>query len=176
MRRDDWRLLLTYLPSLIIAAALLGVLVWRFWPAPEKVSGEELYRAHFVPYPNVVAPINPEVPAGARSLRERAYQAYESYDYGQADILLGKLPASDTTQFYRGMIAMIKDRFAQARSLLAPLAKEEGVAFHEAAEWYEVLLLLREEDLEKARKQLHMIASEPSHPFRERALRLLDDI
>jgi len=176
MRRDDWRLLLTYLPSLIIAAALLGVLIWRLWPAPERISGEELYQAHFVPYPNVVAPIDRDVPAQERSLREHAYQAYESYDYGQADILLAKLPASDTTQFYRGMIAMIKDRFAQARSFLSPLAEEEGEAFHEAGEWYEALLLLREEKLNAARRRLEMIASEPSHPFLERAQRLLDDM
>lgn len=176
MQRDNRRLLLTYLPSLIIAAALLGVLIWRLWPAPEKVSGAELYRMHFVPYPNVVAPINLDKPAKERSLRERAYQAYESYDYGQADILLGKLPTSDTTRFYRGMIAIIKDRFAQARSLLTPLAEEEGVAFHEAAEWYKALLLLQEEDLEGAGKQLHAIAGEPAHPFRERAQRLLNDM
>lgn len=176
MRRDDWRLLLTYLPSLIIAAALLGVLIWRLWPAPDEVSGEELYRTHFVPYPNVVAPINPDEPAKDRSMRERAYQAYESFDYGQADILLGKLPASDTTRFYRGMIAMIKDRYDQARSLLEPLAAEEGAAFHEAAEWYGALLLLRRENLEEAERQLQRIAAEPSHPFLERAQRLLDEM
>ena len=111
---------------------------------------------------------------------QNALSYYSEEDYAGAitklTALRSDLPANDTLTYYLGASYLYTGQTGAAAPLLREMANEAGSSFSQRAQWLEVLLALRNDDLETAADLAQPIASSPQHPFSGEAQRLLVDL
>jgi len=166
-RSNFWRWSLI---AIAVVATLL--LLWLFF-RPSPKSPEEIFAEHFMPYPNIVAPI--EKSEGQVSERTLAFEAYELTAYPQAEVQFAQLEQTLTVQFYRGVTALAQEQPAKAITFLQPVSETEN-RFQQAAAWYLALAHLLQNELEIATNLLENIQNTSDHPFQQRAANLLQEL
>ncbi len=153
----------------VVVALLLVWLLLR----PDPKSPAQIFAEHFMPYPNIVAPI--EKSAERASEETLAYEAYELAAYPQAEVQFAQLEQTRTVQFYRGITALAQEQPAKAIQLLQQVAVTNN-RFRQAAEWYLALAHLLQREETEAVTLLQKIESQNEHPFHQRAVELLEDL
>lgn len=136
-----------------IAAVLLPLIAAALWLIlGQSPDYQQLAANNTFPYPNVAAPIvrGPEAPA-AQSLRE-ALADYEAGRYEAANTGLMALPATDTTAFYRAVIAANQEDWATADQQLA--AVPNSSTFNVAADYFRALSALQAGKSDEAKAML----------------------
>lgn len=134
-------------------------------------SPENLYAEYFVPYRNIVEPV--ERGGEANNLEAKAFQAYENGRYYKAINLFNSLENSEKNyiKFYKAISLMQVNKTDQAIELLLPLStlKKEGkYGCSEKANWYLALAYLKKGNIDKARSQLMMIEKNPEMTFKKK--------
>ncbi|MFS4417294.1 hypothetical protein [Maribacter sp. 2307ULW6-5] len=160
-------------PWLVAAsvAALVGLGAWLLWFTEPDLNAEQLYAANFVPYENVVHPI--ERGNEMVALKDRAFTAYEDGDYGQALDLFKELQQKQTDsylEFYEAIVLMQLNRHEEAIPLLEKYISTDG-ELKDRAIWYLALSHLKRNELNKSKDQLEILVQQ--NGFKAQAAREL---
>lgn len=154
----------------VILFAILGWLVYSTFgaAAPDKKAV-----ANFEPYPNIFRQYEPRT-EDERDL-ERILYYYDRKDYRTAyDELLPVAPAYPAAPLYLGVSALALEQPGRALEWFAQI--DDNDFYHAPAQWYESLAYLSEGRRAAAQTLLREIGDTPGHPFRDRALRLLEEL
>lgn len=159
--------------SIAASVAMLLAVGWFGYNAFSGMSNQDLYNAHFEPYPNTVYTITRS--DGNQSLERKAFVAYESQDYEGAARLF--LEAGETIahgNFYLAQVLLQLNRNEEAIELLAQSILEDST-FEAEANWYLALAYLKENNTESAKEVLERQVSE--YDFKKaKALELLESL
>jgi hypothetical protein len=166
LRRVRWMALAA---SVIIALGL--------WWVVGNRNEENLYAAHFRPYPNVIAPVTRNVFAGSETLVQKAFLAYENGAYAEADKLFNELFAQSGEYFAL---------FYQAMSKMANGSTEAALTIWQgndwpvtpfdmkmAAGWYTALCLLKLNKPGEALPLLEQIAGNEASQYAKEAKNII---
>ena len=158
--------------------ALMLALWWALRP-PRPGINEQLFMAHYEPYRNLIQPVDRSSPP--TDLMGQGLAAYEQQDFQQAvetftQILENDLDSNKDLFFYRANAYLGLENTSPARQDLTPFLNDSLHRFHAPSLWYYALSFLQEGNLEEARKQLEIIAADPSHYKQEKATALLEEL
>lgn len=135
-------------------------------------SNEVIYQSYFTSCRNTIQPVvrgeNPN------TIEYRAFVAYEAHNYHKAINLFNSVADPDAAyiNFYKGLSYLEVNKSAKAIELLMPISKATNLQgksanFSEKANWYLALAYLKNEDNEKAIKELSYIINQPSGTFKK---------
>lgn len=140
-------------PWLAAASAvfLVGISAWLLFFNDNGFDANQLYESNFMPYENVVHPI--ERGQQLEDLKTQAFAAYEDEDYGHALELFKELQQKQTDtyiDFYKAIILMQLSKPQEAIPLLESYIANEG-ELNDRATWYLALAHLKLEDVDQSK-------------------------
>lgn len=138
-------------------ALLIGLGSWFLFFNVPNLNTAELYAANFVPYDNVIQPI--ERGNQLENLKTKAFEAYENGSYKEALDLFKELHTKQNDSyidFYSAMILMQLDQQEEAIPLLKKYLQKEG-ELKDRALWYLALAHLKLNDIDHCKEQLHLL-------------------
>lgn len=135
-------------------------------------SNEAIYATYFQSCRNTIQPVvrgeNPN------TIEYSAFVAYEAHDYHKAINLFNSVAEPDEAyiNFYKGLSYLEIDKSSKAIELLLPISKATNLQgksanFSEKAKWYLALAYLKNQENEKAIKELSYIVDQPSVTFKK---------
>lgn len=142
-------------PWLVAAsiALLAGLASWFFFNT-NTIDTDKLYASNFVPYENVVSPI--ERGNQIEDLKTRAFAAYENKEYQKALNLFTelRLQGGDAyVDFYKGIVQMELNQHEKAIEILDGYIRNEG-QLSDRATWYLALAYLKIGEISECKIQL----------------------
>ncbi|MEL7532962.1 MAG: hypothetical protein AAFN10_16715 [Bacteroidota bacterium] len=156
-----------------IAASVLFLLVYNFYPFGERQSYQEFAVAYYEPYPMTVSRSG----EGAE-FAQMATQAYQAGDYAGAIPLLEDWQAQnegpDIPTFYLGHSYYQTKAFAMALSEWEQIT--DSSPYYEQTTWFRALAHLQMEQVEAAKEILAYIVDTGYHYQLEEAKALLEEI
>jgi hypothetical protein len=155
-------------------AMLLGVASW-FYFSNGDINTDKLYAANFVPYENVVHPI--ERGNELEDLKSQMFSAYEAQDYDLWFALLAQLETKqkgDYINFYNAIVYMKLENHEKAIPLLKGYINNNG-ELDDRATWYLALSLLKFNEIEESKKALSILIEMESYKKKD-AIKLLEDL
>ena len=160
---------------LSLAAGMALVLSSVWWLNNQTSNPNDLFAAHYEPYPNIIAPIvKSETSATDYDL---AFQRYEQGQYGEALQLLEQLPTTDeAVNFYQGLTLIAQQDWERASAVLIPISENDQHRFSLPAQWYLALTYLQLGVTEKTKSLLTQISTIAKHPFQKKATILLENL
>jgi len=164
--------------SWLVAASiifLLGIGSWLLFYNTPDLNTDQLYAANFVPYENVVHPI--ERGAQLEDLKTRAFTAYENANYGLALELFKELQVQHNDPyivFYEAIVLMQLDNHEEAIPLLEGYIEDNG-QLKDRATWYLALAYLKQNDITESKIQLGKLVEMGSFKVKT-AKALLDEL
>ena len=138
-------------------ALLIGIASWFLFLNSGEINTKELYASHFVPYENVVMPI--ERGEEIKDLKASAFAAYENEEYSNALKLFEKLQTIEKDayiDFYSAMVLMQLNRVEEAIPLLEGYIEKEG-KLKDRATWYLALAYLKINNVGASKKELNKL-------------------
>ncbi len=157
-----------------IAAGILLIIALVFLFTPRDKQYEELFAAHFTPYPNIVSPVQ-----RSEDTTRSAWTLYEQGMYEQAAEYFKMETAGDpgnvSYQFYAGISLLASDKPSQAIDLLQKVEKADTTKFNVQAEWYLGLAYLKSGKINKARSTFKELAA-AGNEYAARANQILDEL
>ncbi|MEM0995397.1 MAG: hypothetical protein AAGI49_20355 [Bacteroidota bacterium] len=160
------------LAASLAVLVIAGIFLWQNL----NRAGQDYFAEYYQAYPNDIAPITKGEAVSLTDLAQ-ALQTYERREYAAALRLFEALPTqSDTTRFYRSMIALELEDPATAIQNLAAIRQNTTSTFQQAAAWYLTLAYLKQGDTENAQAILNTITQNERHLFYSRALELQEQL
>ncbi len=156
-------------------ALLIGLGSWFFLFNKPNYDSNQLYNTHFVPYDNVVHPI--ERGDQLIDLKTKAFTAYENEEYELALELFKELHTEQSDSyidFYTAIVLMQLQNHKEAIPLLKGYIENDG-ALKGRASWYLALSYLITDELAKSKEQLHIVVKNNTYKVEE-ARKLLDTL
>lgn len=149
-------------PWLVAAsiALIIGLASWFLFFNTSELNTDQLYAANFVPYDNVVHPI--ERGNQLEDLKTRAFTAYENEEYVEALQLFKELHVKQNDSyidFYSAMVLMQLQLQEEAIPMLQGYIEKDG-ALKERAMWYLALAHLKMNEITKSKEQLQILAEQ----------------
>lgn len=153
---------ITLRPWLVAASAvfLVGISAWLFFFNDSGFDTNQLYDSNFVPYYNVVHPI--ERGQQLEDLKTKAFAAYEDEDYGHSLELFKELQQKQTDsyiEFYKAIILMQLNKPQEAIPLLESYIASGG-ELKDRATWYLALAHLKLEDVNQSKLILERVVNQ----------------
>ncbi len=160
-----------------IAASLLTVLLLGYLFVPSASSPQELYAAHYQPFPNLINPAQRSTEVEEATVLERAVRAYDEQQYDQAIALFGQADALSAPgyTFYYAASYLGLGQPARAIPLLEQVVQEKTDLFYEPGLWYLALAHLQANNPEAASPYLQTLA-EREGDYTEEARELLEEL
>ncbi len=158
------------------AAALLLVLAVGWWSMNlgGGFDAPQLAMDSFRPYDNIttgtVRGDNDQTAEAA------AFADYDAGNYAAAEEKLAALEATDVNRFYLGQSLLAQNKFAEARSVFIPLARDSDFALTKESQYYVGLAYLGSQDVSDARHALSQIARDLDHPMQKEAKALMAEM
>ncbi len=154
---------------------LLGFGSWLLFFNNPDLNTDQLYAANFVPYENVVHPI--ERGEQLEDLKTRAFTSYENANYSLALELFKELQVQHNDPyiaFYEAIVLMQLNNHQEAIPLLEGYIENDG-QLKDRATWYLALAYLKQNDVTESKTQLEKLVEMGS--FKEEAAEaLLDEL
>jgi len=156
-KKDEAKPKVFYLRPWLAAASiviLVGFGSWFLFFNSNNLNTDALYATHFVPYENVVNPIQRGVEV--ENIKAKAFVAYENGEYEKA---LQLFEQSDTHSknhyitFYEGIILMQLNKHKKAIILLNEYITNNG-KLADRATWYLALSYLKQGDVKACKATL----------------------
>jgi len=146
-------------PWLVAASAvfLIGISAWLFFFTNTSLDSGQLYDVNFVPYENVVHPI--ERGEQLEDLKTKAFTAYEDENYRLALELFKELQqkhADSYIDFYKGIVLMQLNKPEEAIPVLESYIASNG-ELKDRATWYLALAYLKIGDYAKSKIELEKL-------------------
>ncbi|NND32846.1 MAG: hypothetical protein HKN76_09660 [Saprospiraceae bacterium] len=155
------------------AAIVLGTLGVYFY-MNQTTLDERLYYTYYEDFPNIIEPTQRD-----QINSSPAFTAYQSEDWKEAeeafDQLVIEQPSEVYPQFYSGIVAMNLEDWSKAISALEKVRASADERFVDPASWYVALAYLRNNNKERARLILEMIANTPG-TYQEDARAILEEL
>ncbi|MGB3778206.1 MAG: tetratricopeptide repeat protein [Tunicatimonas sp.] len=160
-----------------IAASLLTVLLLGYLFVPSASSPQELYAAHYQPFPNLINPAQRSTEVEEATVLERAVRAYDEQQYDQAIKLFEQADALSAPGyiFYYAASYLGLGQPEQAIPLLERVVQEKTDLFYEPGLWHLALAHLQANNPEAARPYLQTLA-EREGDYTEEARELLEEL
>lgn len=154
----------SYFTKWMVAAILIVALAVPSFLYFNNPSSEKLFAQNFVPYRNVIAPIerNDQAP---QTIQQKAFEAYESKEYEKAILQFEKLTEADSTaykHFYIGNSQLALGKTDAAIDSFKAYLQTNG-SLKDRAQWYMALSYLADENKEMATPILENIVSTKSY-------------
>lgn len=144
--------------SIAASITIFLTLGWLTYYSLSGISNQDLYNAHFEPYPNTVYSITRS--DGSESVEREAFVAYESQDYERAaELFLNAGEAITHGDFYLAQVLLQLNRNEEAIELFAKSMLEDS-SFEAEANWYLALAYLKENNIESAKEVLERQVSQ----------------
>lgn len=154
----------------LAASVIIAIGLW--WVVGNR-NENNLYAAHFRPYPNVIAPVTRNVFPGGETLVQKAFFAYENGSYAEADVLFDELFLQSGEYFAKFYQAMSKMGSGNTEAALQiwqgndwPVTPFDMKA---AAGWYAALCLLDQNKNSAALPILEQIADNEASQYAKEA-------
>lgn len=142
----------------IAAVLVIGITAIMLWPQSE--NSNELFKAYFEPYPNVIMPTVRGGEVNEPSTVQKAYRAYDEGNYTEAVQFFENLEVKDDgSLFYLGNSYLAIHETENAIQVLEKLVNEQS-QFDEEAKWFLGLAYLKIGDNAMARDTFGKIKSE----------------
>ena len=138
-------------------ALCIGLGTYFLFFYSSNINTAELYAANFMPYDNVVQPI--ERSNQLENLKTQAFTAYENEEYQKALQLFKELNTKQNDNyidFYSAMVYMQLDKQKLAVSLLKNYIEKQG-ELKDRATWYLALAYLKLGKLENCKSELEKL-------------------
>lgn len=160
--------------SVLILVIPLSVWLYSLRPVP----AEQRFEEYFQPYDDIVT--DRSSPARDERRFTEAMHDYNAGDYAKAipvfNFVVSKKPQNEAARFYRGVAYLATgDAERSEKDFLWFKQKEESL-FFETAQWYLVLVYLKQNKMTLVRQQLATIMVDPEHSFIEEAKALSQDL
>lgn len=158
------------------AAAFLLALAVGWWAlnTDQGFEPELLAMESFEPYQNITTgSVRGDNDLAAEAA---AYADYDASNFAAAEAKLSALPKSNVNQFYLGQSLLAQEKFAEAGSVLSPLAQAEEFPLAKEANYYSALASLGQQQVEEARNVLTEITRDSTHPMQKQARKLLAEL
>lgn len=182
----------------VIAILLLSLLPLGFQFLSQTMSAEEIFAANFTTEKildlknqrstndSTDKTQTPEKLAIAKSLlvQSQAIASYNGKEYSKAINLFQAYLASDIriknkakVELYLAKSYLADNKPSEAKNILEKIIKEDKKGVKKDAEWYLVLTLIKENNVEQAQKELNKILdSKTASAHKEKALKLQQQI
>ena len=173
-KKTNRRFLMTWVA---VAASLLTVVLLGYLFVPSASSPQELYAAHYQPFPNLINPTQRSTEVEEETGLGRAVRAYDEQQYAEALTLFeeGNALSDPSYTFYYAASYLALDQPVQAIPLLERVVQEKTGLFYEPSLWYLALAHLKANDPAVARPYLQTLAEQEGDYARE-ARELLEEI
>jgi len=158
----------------LVAASILLIvgLGYIFLKNDNYSSPDDLFVQNYEPYRNIVLPVARG--ATSNTIEQSAFVAYENGNYRKAINLFNSVPNKNDQyiQFYKAMCYMSLNKPKDAISLLKIITESDynlnsGINFKELANWYLALAYLDLGEIERAKKQFSVIASDTDNVYKK---------
>jgi len=160
-----------------LAVAASVIMALGLWWVVGNREEDNLYAAHFRPYPNVIAPVTRNAGPGTETLVQRAFLAYENGAYAEADALFNKLFLQSGEYYARFYQALCKMGGGHTEEALQIWQSNEWpftpFDMKDAAEWYAALCLLQQNKTREALPRLEQIAGNELSLYAKEATKIL---
>lgn len=156
----------------LAATLLLAVVIpFFFWKSSgvAELATKEKY-PYFPLQTRSQAPQREQAPA--EEIRARAFAAYRSGNFLEAELWFAKAPEEGELLFYRGVTRYFLERHSDALQDLARAAALDP-KWRSPSLWYQANVHLKLNDQEKAIQTLAKLSSESGGPYQKRAEQLL---
>ncbi len=173
-KKTNRRFLMTWVA---IAASLLTVVLLGYLFVPSASSPQELYAAHYQPFPNLINPAQRSTKVEEATVLEQAVRAYDEQQYDQAIALFeqGNALSAPGYTFYHAASYLALNQPARAIPLLERVVQEKTDLFYEPSLWYLALAHLKANDPEAAKPYLQTL-TEREGDYTEEAQELLEEL
>lgn len=166
----------------LVAASIILLLGFSYFFTSNyntTVSSNELFASYFVPYRNVIAPIERSDSNGVTQQNEKtqAFIAYEKGEYKKAILLFTKLYTATKEPyylFYKANALLKLERANEAVPLLLEHLKTKDT-LTDKTNWYLALAYLKIENKAKAKELLNTVITNGSYKSKE-AKKLLEEL
>ncbi|MEE9363492.1 MAG: CDC27 family protein [Cellulophaga sp.] len=159
---------------LIAASIALLLGLSYFININNKVTGNELFASYFVPYRNVIAPLERGSETIQQSEQFLAFMAYEKGEYKNAIALFTKLYTTTKEPyylFYKANALLKLERANEAIPLLLKHLKTKDT-LTDRTNWYLALAYLKIKENQKAKEILNVVISKGAYKNKEAKLLL----
>lgn len=160
----------------LLALSIFGVLkhFLEKAPASDPIQMAEMYATPYPPrdvYRSVVEDKESDVQV------KDAMKAYTKKQYDEALELFKKVsPQTEEIEMYTVNCLIAKKEYAAAKVLIPNLLKSPYQDLAQNAEWYLAICELGLKNVSVAKQHLQTIKANPSHSFRDRAIKLLGEL
>ena len=156
-----------------VAMLIISSLILFYLLKPEE---QDLYATYYAPYEDVITTRNDN----NNTFFDMGMVAYNKADYEDAILNFNKLNPSDpnysTALFYKGQSLLASDNAAAAESIFKSVAADNSNIFHQHAQWYLALSLIKQEKLSDAERVLLQLTQNQSNYKFEESKSLLDKL
>jgi len=149
-KKPKKRMLIAIAASIAIILGVGGVFLFN----RSNIDTNDLYAEYYEPYPNVYAPITRD--GDSLSDLEETFAQYEQGEYKKALKSFDQELKVDENQdilFYKAITLIQLKKLSEAEDILSSIRIEE-TNYHPQILWYESLLLIKNDQLEKAKSKL----------------------
>lgn len=163
------------LPALetVTGVILFAVLCYLAYTTFGAAAPDKKAVAYFEPYPNIFANYEPRNEDERDLARILYYYDRKQYQIAYEE-LLPTAPAYPAAPLYLGVCALALDQPGRALDWFVQI--EDNGYYHPPSEWYEALAYLSLNRKPAALTLLREISETTGHPFRDRAVRLLEEL
>ena len=138
-------------------ALVVGIGSWLFFFNSTPINSQRLYLDNFLPYENVVHPI--ERGNQLEDLLSRAFMAYEEENYDKALHLfkeLNRKQNDDYIDFYEAIVLMQLNRHEESIPILESYIENNG-ELRDRARWYLALSYLKLDEIKNSKAELEKL-------------------
>ncbi|UZR97806.1 tetratricopeptide repeat protein [Chondrinema litorale] len=160
---------------LAVAATILLLLVAGLFLYNTESDNNALYASHFVAYEDMIISRGEASP---ESLLITGMEAYNNEEFATASEKLNGYLVKNTENkgvaLYLGIAQMQIGKYTEAASSFN--MAQQDLKFKQQAQWYEALLYIKSEQLDKAKSLLQQISKDTQHYKSEEAVEILEEL
>jgi hypothetical protein len=160
-----------------MAVAASVIMALGLWWVVGNREEDNLYAAHFRPYPNVIAPVTRNAAPGTDPLVQKAFQAYETGEYAEADALFNTIFLQSGEYYPRFYQALCKMGEGHTEAALQIWQSNEWPItpfdMKDAAAWYAALCLVQQNKTREALPRLEQIAGNETSLYAKEAEKII---
>lgn len=162
--------------TMAMAAVVVILLTFTFVFNPFGGSSNP-FQSSFQPYADKITVMGEGEDGFDQQKANEAMELYKAEKYGEALPLLKELADENTDmvilKIYQGIAEMQTDDYDAAYASFERV-KTSGTSYQYDGEWYEALLLIKQEDQLATEAALQKIIAKDAHPYQKQAKELLE--
>ena len=157
---------------LILALIALAGLCYFLFSNYNQPSQDEIFYAHYEPFPNLITPTQRSTSAELMGL-ELALYAYDNGQFQEAAEVFDTLSSmTPEAQLYHAISCLEVGQYDRAEQMLVTISADKAAKYHEAADWYLCLLQIKITEKSETKICIKKIIGNKTHKYRIKAIEL----